>query len=42
MRITRVTTAVIEADYDGTGFGLDLEATRRYARPGEPFVDEPS
>jgi L-alanine-DL-glutamate epimerase-like enolase superfamily enzyme len=29
---------------DGPGIGteLDLAACRRYARPGEPFFDEPA
>jgi gluconate/galactonate dehydratase len=29
---------------DGPGIGtdLDLEVARRYARPGEPFFDEPT
>jgi L-alanine-DL-glutamate epimerase-like enolase superfamily enzyme len=69
MRIERITTAVIEANYDwtivrvegedgtcgwliadgyvtvpdGPGIGAepDLEACRAYARPWEPFFDEP-
>jgi hypothetical protein len=33
MRIARITTVVLEANYDWT--------IVRYARPGEPFFDDP-